>query len=164
MAPKLCSRALTPQEPAPIDWAFYRKHITAPGVVDTFEKALKGSRPRNCPVWTHGSAGPPSRPLRSRRAGRTLTCRPRLACADLKLPKYEGKEVQQLAAAFAELEKKAEAAAAKSAQRMEEIKKEIAAIAVEKEKLKTLTIDEILTADPALREKLNQEIRDDKWY
>jgi hypothetical protein len=66
--------------------------------------------------------------------------------------------------AFKELEKKAEAAAAKSAARMEEIKKEIAAIAAEREKLKTLTIDEILAADPKLLEKLNQDIRDDKWY
>ena len=90
--------------------------------------------------------------------------RSRSSHAELKLPKYEGKEVELLAAAFAELDKKAEAAAAKSAKRMEEIKKEIAAIAVEKEKLKTLTIDEILAADPALREKLNQEIREDKWY
>ena len=80
------------------------------------------------------------------------------------MPKYEGKEVEKLAAAFAELEKKAEAVAAKSAVRIEEIQKELAALAVEKEKLKTLTIDEILAADPALREKLNQEIRADKWY
>lgn len=121
-------------------------------------------RARACPVWTHRSGRPrPLRPLPRPRLARAHDCplRPR---AGLKLPKYEGKEAEQLSAAFKELEKKAEAAAAKSAARMEEIKKEIAAIAAEREKLKTLTIDEILASDPKLLEKLNQEIRDDKWY
>ena len=132
--------------------------------MDTFEKALKGSRPRLPRLDEHRPARRAAlRPRFARRTGQTLT-RHLSRSAELKLPKYEGKEVEQLAAAFAELDKKAEAAAAKSAKRMEEIKKEIAAIAVEKEKLKTLTIDEILAADPALREKLNQEIREDKWY
>jgi hypothetical protein len=62
LAPKQASDAsYALQEPAPIDWAFYRKHITAPGVVDTFEKALKGSRPRLPRLEEHRPAGSPRR-------------------------------------------------------------------------------------------------------
>ena len=134
-------------------------------MVDTFENALKGSRPRlprlDAPLRPAGRL----RGARSRGcAALALTAGPPRPRAELKLPKYEGKEVEQLSAAFKELEKKVEASAAKSAARMEEIKKEMAAIALEREKLKTLTIDEILAADPKLLEKLNQDIRDDKWY
>jgi hypothetical protein len=125
----------------------------------------QGFAPAPAPfVWTHRSGRPrPLRPLPRPRLARAHDC-PLCPRAGLKLPKYEGKEAEQLSVAFKELEKKAEAAAAKSAARMEEIKKEIAAIAAEREKLKTLTIDEILAADPKLLEKLNQDIRDDKWY
>lgn len=174
---KLGSLARPPQEPEPIDWAFYRKHITAPGVVDTFEKALKGKRPLPAPFsysllrptalprrLLRATAAAARRATHARGSRRAAANAPATARADLKLPKYEGKEVEELAAAFAELEKKAEASAAQSAKRMEEIKREIAAIAVEKEKLKSLTIDEILAADPALKQKLDQEIREDKWY
>ena len=80
------------------------------------------------------------------------------------MPAYEGKEVESLKAAFAELDKQATAAEAHAKQRIAELEKELVALAAEKEKLKTLSVDEVLAADPALHAKLNDEIRADKWY
>ena len=80
------------------------------------------------------------------------------------MPAYEGKEAEALRAKFAELEAAAAAAEARSKTRISELEKELVALAAEKEKLKTLTVDDVLTAEPALREKLNADIRADKWY
>jgi hypothetical protein len=130
------------QAPEPINFDLYRKQLNAPGVVDAFEKAYTGT--------------PPKRPPRVS----ALT----LPAPGLKLPAYAGKEAEELAAAFAALDKEAAAAEAVARKRIGELEAELAALAVEKEKLKTVTLDEVLAADPALAAKVNEDIRADKWY
>jgi hypothetical protein len=48
--------------------------------------------------------------------------------------------------------------------RIAELQAELAALQKESEKMATLTADDVLAADPKLKEELNQEIREDKWY
>lgn len=80
------------------------------------------------------------------------------------MPAYEGKEVEGLKAKFAELEKAAAAAEATATKRIAEIERELKALSAEREKLKTLTVDDVLAAEPALRKQLDTEITQDKWY
>ncbi len=53
---------------------------------------------------------------------------------------------------------------ASAKKRITELEAMLAAVQVEKAKIQTLTIDEVLAADPALRAELNTEIKEDKWY
>jgi hypothetical protein len=103
----------------------------------------------------------------------------------LKLPVYEGKEEEQLKAKFQELvsptqptdapsfahsmatplqDKAALAMEASAKKRMGELEAMLVALTEEKAKIKTLTVDQVLAADPALRAELNKEIVEDKWY
>jgi F-type H+-transporting ATPase subunit d len=68
----------------------------------------------------------------------------------MKLPKYEGPDLQEAKAQFTALHKEAEALVATSQKRMAEIEAEIAAIQKEKERIATTTIDDELAADPEL--------------
>ena len=54
-----------------------------------------------------------------------------------------------------------EAAATK---RIAELKLELAAVRKESERMATLTVDEVLAADPKLAAELDKEIKEDKWY
>jgi hypothetical protein len=80
------------------------------------------------------------------------------------VPAYEGKEVEALKAKFAELDALATKAEASARTRIAELEKELVTLAADKAKLKNVTVDEVLAAEPALREQLNNEIRADKWY
>ena len=72
--------------------------------------------------------------------------------------------MEALQAKFAELEKQAAAAEAAATKRIAELEKELAQLAADKAKLKVVSVDEMLAAEPALREQLNAEIKADKWY
>ncbi len=80
------------------------------------------------------------------------------------MPAYEGKEAEALSAKFAELEKQAAAAEVHAKTRIAQLEKELLTLAADKQKLKTVSVDEVLAAEPALREQLNADIRNDKWY
>ena len=54
------------------------------------------------------------------------------------------------------------AAAAKA--REAEIDAELASLADDKSKLSTVTMDEVFEKDPALKEEVDQRIRDGKWF
>lgn len=41
---------------------------------------------------------------------------------------------------------------------------QLVALKVEGEKMATLTVDEVLAADPKLKAELDDEIKQDKWY
>lgn len=41
---------------------------------------------------------------------------------------------------------------------------QLVALKVEGEKMATLTVDEVLAADPKLKAELDEEIKQDKWY
>ena len=53
---------------------------------------------------------------------------------------------------------------ASAKKRMGELEAMLVALTEEKAKIKTLTVDQVLAADPALRAELNKEIVEDKWY
>ena len=80
------------------------------------------------------------------------------------MPAYEGKEAEALKAKFAELDKLASAAEASAKTRIAELEKELTTLAADKAKLMTVSVDEVLAAEPALREQLNADIKADKWY
>ena len=72
----------------------------------------------------------------------------RKGLASVKYPEYDGNEVAETAAVFktliAESEKLAAAAKAREAS--------------------TVTMDEVFEKDPALKEEVDQRIRDGKWF
>lgn len=74
----------------------------------------------------------------------------------MKIPKYEDKEVQNVAARFQAIVDQAEKISAASKQRVAAIEKEMAQIAEEKKRLLTTTIDEELSHDPELAKKIDE--------
>ena len=76
----------------------------------------------------------------------------------LALPKYEGKEGEQLLAKFAELEKSTADVEVAARKRITELEAMLAALGVEKAALKTLTVDQVLAADKELANTLNTDI------
>ncbi|EFN57368.1 hypothetical protein CHLNCDRAFT_56064 [Chlorella variabilis] len=77
----------------------------------------------------------------------------------MKLPKYEGTELQEATAQFAALQKEAEALVTSSQIRIAEIQTEIANIQKEKERIATTTIDDELAADPELAKEVDEEVQ-----
>lgn len=76
----------------------------------------------------------------------------------MKLPEYEGTEVQDAAAQFESLLKEAEALVAHSEQRAKEIQATLQDIARDKERIATATVDEELANDPKLAEEVDREV------
>ena len=81
----------------------------------------------------------------------------------LALPKYEGKEGEQLLAKFAELEKSTADVEVAARKRITELEAMLAALGVEKAALKTLTVDQVLAADKELANTLNTDIVRPFW-
>lgn len=65
---------------------------------------------------------------------------------------------------FAAFAADADKLVASSKARIEELEKELAKIRDELKKVTTVTIEEALEADPALKEKIDGEIQEGKWY
>lgn len=82
----------------------------------------------------------------------------------LTYPKYNGTEIQEAEAKFAELSAQAKANAAESEIRMKEIEVELERVAAQQAKLKTAELDTILAEDAALCEAVDNEIKNDEWY
>ena len=61
-------------------------------------------------------------------------------------------------------EKAAAEAEAKSKARISELEAMLVAIKAEKAKVSTITIDEILAAEPAVKAEINEGIKKDIWY
>ncbi|PSC76047.1 ATP synthase subunit mitochondrial [Micractinium conductrix] len=81
------------------------------------------------------------------------------AYESMKLPKYDGKDVEEAQAKFTALMSEAEALVGASQSRIAEIKGELAAIQKEKERLDTTTIDEELAANPELAKEIDEELQ-----
>jgi hypothetical protein len=81
----------------------------------------------------------------------------------MPLPKYEDTGLGELNQSFDDLLKQAGELAAHSETRMKEIQQEIAGIDKELDKVKTLTIDEVLESDPELGKRLHAEISEGKF-
>ena len=86
------------------------------------------------------------------------------AYTGLVLPKYEGKEDAAFLEAFAELQKEAETAVAASRKRLVELEAEMAKLKLEKAGIRSMTVDDVLAADPKMAEEINQELVAGKWY
>eukprot|EP00240_Pyramimonas_obovata_P006825 CAMPEP_0118934484 /NCGR_PEP_ID=MMETSP1169-20130426/13847_1 /TAXON_ID=36882 /ORGANISM="Pyramimonas obovata, Strain CCMP722" /LENGTH=176 /DNA_ID=CAMNT_0006877393 /DNA_START=55 /DNA_END=585 /DNA_ORIENTATION=- len=82
----------------------------------------------------------------------------------MKPAKFEGDIVQQAQASFAALIKEAEAHVAESNARIAELEVELAKVRAEKDALNTTTIEEILEGDAALKEEVQEEVRQGKWF
>jgi flagellar biosynthesis regulator FlaF len=81
----------------------------------------------------------------------------------MKLPSYEGDDVTQAKARFAEIISQAEALAAASASRAKEIQEELAGIEKEKARIATMTVDEELAADPKLASEIDAAVEKDSF-
>jgi len=81
----------------------------------------------------------------------------------MKLPSYEGDDVTQAEARFAEIISQAEALAAASASRAKEIQAELAGIEKEKARIATMTVDEELAADPKLASEIDAAVEKDSF-
>merc|ERR1712216_227619 len=82
----------------------------------------------------------------------------------MKPAKFEGDIVQKAQTSFAALIKEAEAHVAESSVRIAELEVELAKGREEKEKLTSTTIDEILAGDSELKEEVQEEVRQGKWF
>jgi F-type H+-transporting ATPase subunit d len=72
--------------------------------------------------------------------------------------------VAETAAVFKTLIAESEKLAAAAKAREAEIDAELASLADDKSKLSTVTMDEVFEKDPALKEEVDQRIRDGKWF
>ncbi|KAG7675294.1 hypothetical protein Ndes2526B_g08165 [Nannochloris sp. 'desiccata'] len=81
----------------------------------------------------------------------------------MKLPSYQGDDVTQAKARFAEIIGQAEALAAASASRAKEIQGELAGIEKEKARIATMTVDEELAADPKLASEIDAAVEKDSF-
>ena len=88
----------------------------------------------------------------------------RKGLASVKYPEYDGNEVAETAAVFKTLIAESEKLAAAAKAREAEIDAELASLADDKSKLSTVTMDEVFEKDPALKEEVDQRIRDGKWF
>lgn len=78
------------------------------------------------------------------------------AYKSMKIPKYEDKEIQQVAGRFKAIMEQAQKISAASKGRVAEIEKELGQIENEKKRLLTTTIDEELAHDPELAKKIDE--------
>ena len=81
----------------------------------------------------------------------------------MKVPKYEGDNVAQASAKFAELIKEAEVLAASSAARVKEIHIELEKLQKAKERITTATIDDELAADAKMAEDIDRELGENNF-
>lgn len=81
----------------------------------------------------------------------------------MKLPTYQGDDVTQAKARFAEIIGQAEALATASADRTKEIQAELAGIEKEKARISTMTVDEELAADPKLASEIDAAVEKDSF-
>jgi hypothetical protein len=81
----------------------------------------------------------------------------------MKLPSYQGDDVAQAKARFAEIISQAETLATASAARAKEIQGELAGIEKEKARIATMTVDEELAADPKLASEIDAEVAKDSF-
>ena len=88
----------------------------------------------------------------------------RKGLANVKYPAYDGNEVAETAAVFKDLIAQAEKLSAAAKAREAEIDAELASLAEDKAKLSTVTMDEVFEKDPALKEEVEQRIREGKWF
>ena len=88
----------------------------------------------------------------------------RKGLANVKYPAYDGNEVAETAAVFKDLIAQAEKLSAAAKAREAEIDAELASLADDKSKLSTVTMDEVFEKDPALKEEVEQRIREGKWF
>lgn len=77
----------------------------------------------------------------------------------MKVPKYEGSDIQDATAQFTALSKEAQAMVAASEARIAEIKEELVNIQKEKQRIATTTIDDELAADPELAKEVDDEVQ-----
>lgn len=84
--------------------------------------------------------------------------------AGLKLPSYDGKEIQEVQASFAALEKEAAKAGEEALVRIAELEAELEAVKADKDKLSTVTMDEIFEKEPELKTEIDEEIKKDEWF
>ena len=78
-------------------------------------------------------------------------------CVAMKIPKYEDKDIATVHETFQAIKEEAAAISASSAQRVEAIKKELEELEKEKERLKTVTVDEELANNPKLAQQIDEE-------
>jgi F-type H+-transporting ATPase subunit d len=78
------------------------------------------------------------------------------AYKSMKIPEYEDKEIQNVAARFQAIVDQAEKISTESKARVSVIKKELEQIDIEKRRLLTTTIDEELANDPELAKKIDE--------
>ncbi|KAL4859752.1 Cytochrome P450 710A2 [Chlorella vulgaris] len=81
----------------------------------------------------------------------------------MKLPTYEGNDIDEAATQFAELQKEAEQLVAFSKNRIVEIEAEIVNIQKEKKRIATTTIDDELAADPEMAKEVDAEVRENHF-
>lgn len=86
-----------------------------------------------------------------------------MCIAAMKLPTYQGDDVTQAQARFAEIIGQAEALAAASADRAKEIQAELAGIEKEKARIAIMTVDEELAADPKLASEIDAAVAKDSF-
>lgn len=140
-----CSHARTPRQPvAPIDFDYFRKNLSgAPGLVDEFEKAYKGA----------GASGGGARPPAPRSRPTPPRPPPPSPRSALKLPEYDGDEEAELDAAHAALVGEVKEAEAAAHVAIAALEAQLVALRAEKAALRTLTVDDVLAADPTLKAK-----------
>ena len=82
----------------------------------------------------------------------------------VKYPAYDGKELEETAAVFKKLVAEAEKLAEEAKKREIEIEAELKAIEEDKQKLATITMDEVFEREPALKAEVDERIRNDQWF
>lgn len=82
----------------------------------------------------------------------------------IEVPEYQDTSVEKASAAFEDLKKQASELAQHSKVRMAEIAEEMKALDNEKEKMTTLTADDIMEMEPDLKKKLHKEISEGKFF
>jgi hypothetical protein len=85
------------------------------------------------------------------------------AYSSMKVPAYEEKEIQNVAARFKAIVEQAEKISTDSKARVAVIEKELAQIQTEKKRLWTTTIDEELANSPELAKQIDQRVSENSF-
>ena len=86
------------------------------------------------------------------------------ALQGVKYPKYDGKDIEEAQALFKKLTDEAAALGAAAEKRLVEIDAELAQVAADKEKLSTITMDEVFEQEPELKAEFDEKIKKGEWY
>mmetsp|Transcript_26315 Transcript_26315/g.84200 ORF Transcript_26315/g.84200 Transcript_26315/m.84200 type:complete len:160 (-) Transcript_26315:20-499(-) len=83
---------------------------------------------------------------------------------NIKIPEYDGKEMEAAKAIFAKLEQEATQESADAEVALKELRAELEMVQSQMAELDTMTVEDVFKKDPAMAKEIDDEIRAGDWF